>query len=199
MSKNPKDFWRDLQSGIEVAAAGPNPDKLLGLRDGFVQYLRHRLPRVVPVAVVPHEIRDRLLGLPLSDEATIGLARERALALRSQLGDAYHFYAATESGLDGVQVEGGELFFVRYWTVILGADGEAVGSSTAVQLPPRLIEGLDSEDLTLAVPGTRRGGGMLSSLTGGFETGRRAVAAATFNALSTLFYGVLESRTDVRG
>lgn len=178
--------------------ASPSPEKLLGLRDGFVQYLRHRLPRVVPVALVPHDVRDRLLGLPLRDEETIELARGRAAALYRELGDTYHFYAATESGLDGVEVEGGAFFFVRYWTVVVGAAGEAVGGSGAVQLPQRLIEGLENQDLPLAVPGTRRGGGMMSSLTGGFETGRRAVASATFNALSSLFYGVLESRTDFR-
>ena len=35
---------------------------------------------------------------------------------------------------------------------------------------------------------------MIRSLTGGLETRRRTVATSTLNAISTLFYGVLESR-----
>jgi hypothetical protein len=35
---------------------------------------------------------------------------------------------------------------------------------------------------------------MISSLTGGLETRRKAVAVSTLHALSTLFYGILDSR-----
>jgi non-canonical (house-cleaning) NTP pyrophosphatase len=195
MSNHPKDFWRALQSGIEVAVVSPNPEKLLGVRDGFLTYLRQHLSRVVPVALVPHQVRDRLLGLPLRDEDTVDLARGRARALAEELGDTYQFYVSTEGGLDGVEAGDKTLYFVRSWTAIVGPGGEALGSSSAVQLPERLIEGLENEDLPLAVPGTRRSGGMMSSLTGGVETRRRAVASATFNALSSLFYGQLGWRS----
>jgi hypothetical protein len=63
-----------------------------------------------------------------------------------------------------------------------------------VELPERLIEGLSGEQLAIAVPGTRRAGGTIASLTGGLETRRSAVALATLHALSTHFYGILESR-----
>jgi hypothetical protein len=72
--------------------------------------------------------------------------------------------------------------------------GEAWGASGSVQLPDRLVAGLDGAQIPFAVPGTRRAGGMISSLTGGLENRRRATAQSTFHALSTLFYGVLESR-----
>ncbi|MDY7095655.1 MAG: DUF84 family protein [Acidobacteriota bacterium] len=177
--------------------ASPNPEKLLGVRDGFLTYLRQHLSRVVPVALVPHQVQDRLLGLPLRDEDTVDLTRSRARALAEELGNTYQFYVSTEGGLDGVEAGDKSLFFVRSWTAIVGpGGGEALGASSAVQLPERLIEGLENEDLPLAVPGTRRSGGMMSSLTGGVETRRRAVASATFNALSSLFYGQLGHRSD---
>ena len=61
-----------------------------------------------------------------------------------------------------------------------------------------LLEGLDEGQLSYAVPGTRRSGGMISSLSGGLESRRTAVTEATMHALSTLFYGKLESRS-IRG
>ena len=78
--------------------------------------------------------------------------------------------------------------------MVRGPLGEAWGSSGAVQLPERLVAGFDSDQIPFAVPGTRRSGGITSSLTGGLETRRRTIALSTFHALSTLFYGVLESR-----
>ena len=47
--------------------------------------------------------------------------------------------------------------------------------------------------MPFAFPGTRRSGGMVSSLTGAVETRRSATALATFHAVSTLMYGRLES------
>ena len=38
---------------IGVAVGSDLPDKLLGVRDGFVRYFHHGLQRPVPVAVVP--------------------------------------------------------------------------------------------------------------------------------------------------
>lgn len=148
------------------------------------------------MALVPHQVQDRLLGLPLRDEDTVDLARSRAQALAEELGETYHFYVSSEGGLDGVEAGDKVFYFVRNWTAIVGPGGQALGASGAVQLPERLIDGLENEDLPLAVPGTRRSGGMMSSLTGGVETRRRAVAAATFNALSSLFYGQLGQRSD---
>ena len=99
MDKDLRAFWRRFQGGIEVAVASAAADKLLGIRDGFVRYFHEGLGRPIPVAVVPQQSGDEPLGLPLSDEETIELARSKAAALRESLGQAYHFYAAAEGGL----------------------------------------------------------------------------------------------------
>ena len=178
-----------------MAVAGPTAEKLLGVRDGFLRYFHDGLDRPVSVAVVPHSFEEPPFGLPVSDEEVIHLARERAMALESALADNYHFYVATEGGLHSLEVDGRHCYFVRNWTVVRGPLGEAWGSSGSIQLPERIVAGLhDNEQVSLAVPGTRKSGGMTSSLTGGLETRRKAIAVSTLHALSTLFYGVLESR-----
>jgi non-canonical (house-cleaning) NTP pyrophosphatase len=189
-----KNFWQRLQTGVEVAVAGPSPDKLLGVRDGFLRYFHDGLDRAVSVAVVPQQVEEAPIGLPVSDEEVIRIVRSRALALEQQLADTYHFYIATEGGLHSLDIDGRQRYFVHNWTVIRGLLGEAWGSSGSIQVPERIIAGLDSEQIPLAVPGTRRSGGMISSLTGGLETRRKAIAISTLHALSTLFYGILESR-----
>ena len=189
-----KDFWQRLGSGVEVAVAGPAPDKLLGVRDGFLRYFHDGLDRAVSVAVVPQAIEETPLGLAVGDEEVVHVARARALELESSLAGSYHFYVATEGGLHALEVDGRHCYFVRNWTVVRGLLGEAWGSSGSIQLPERIVAGLDSDQVPLAVPGTRRSGGMISSLTGGLETRRKAVAVSTLHAISSLFYGILESR-----
>jgi len=168
-------------------------DKLLGIRDGFVRYFHEGLGRPIPIAVVPQQSGDEPLGLPLTDEETIELARGKAAAVRESLGQAYHFYAAAEGGLHSLEMAGRVHYFVRAWTVIIGLAGEAWGASGSVEIPPRLIEGLDDQQIPFAIPGTRRKGGMTSSLTGGLESRRNAVAVATFHAVSSVLYGIIES------
>jgi non-canonical (house-cleaning) NTP pyrophosphatase len=144
---------------------------------------------------VPHpEANDRHSGLAYSDEETLTLARSRASALHASLGDTYHFYAGAEGGLHSLEIDGSAHYFVRSWAVIVGVAGEAWGASGSIEIPGRLIEGLEGSQIPFSVPGTRRSGGMISSLTGRLETRRSATAEATFHALSTLFYGILESR-----
>ena len=106
----------------------------------------------------------------------------------------YHFYISSEGGIESLDVDGAQRYLIRNWTVMRSPLGEAWGSSGAIQLPDRLVSGLDSAQIPFAVPGTRRSGGITSSLTGGLETRRKNIALSTFHALSTLFYGVLESR-----
>jgi non-canonical (house-cleaning) NTP pyrophosphatase len=189
-----KNFWQRLQKGVEVAVAGHTPDKLLGVRDGLLRFFHDGLDRIVSVAVVPQTVEEAPLGLPVSDEEVLHLARRRALELESALAATYHFYIATEGGVHSLEVDGKVCHFVRNWTVVRGVLGEAWGSSGSIQLPDRLVGGLDSAQIPFAVPGTRRAGGITSSLTGGLETRRKNIALSTFHALSTLFYGVLESR-----
>jgi non-canonical (house-cleaning) NTP pyrophosphatase len=188
------EFWRRFSTGVEVAVVGSQPDKLLGVRDGFRRYLHQGLHRPLPVAVVPHAEADEPNALELSDEATVEMARQKAARLGEQLGSAYHFYAAAEGGLHAVDAGDVPHYFVRCWVVILGVLGEAWGASGSLEIPGRLLAGLDEGQLSFAVPGTRRSGGMISSLSGGLESRRQAVAQATVHALSSLFYGVLESR-----
>ncbi len=194
MTTDLKDFWQRLQTGVEVAVAGPAPDKLLGVRDGLLRYFHDGLDRTVSVAVVPQQVEEPAVGLPISDEDVLRFCRERARRLESSLGQLYHFYIASEAGIHSIELDGSNRYFIRYWTVVRGLLGEAWGSSGSVQLPERIVEGLAQEQIPLAVPGTRRSGGIISSLTGGLENRRKAIAISTLHALSTLFYGILESR-----
>lgn len=189
-----KNFWQRLQKGVEVAVAGHTPDKLLGVRDGLLRFFHDGLDRIVSVAVVPQTVEEAPMGLPVSDEEVLQLARRRAMDLESSLAGTYHFYIATEGGVHTLEVDGKVCHFVRNWTVVRGVLGEAWGSSGSIQLPDRLVAGLDSAQIPFAVPGTRRSGGMISSLTGGLETRRKAIAVSTLHCISTLFYGILESR-----
>jgi non-canonical (house-cleaning) NTP pyrophosphatase len=192
------EFWNRFPTGVEVAVAGVHPDKLLGVRDAFRRYLYEGLDHPLPVAVVPQAEDDEPSGLELTDEATVEQARGKALRLEERLGTTYHFYVAAEGGLHAVDAATGPHYFVRCWVTIVGVLGEAWGASGSIEIPERLLEGLDEGQLSYAVPGTRRSGGMISSLSGGLESRRLAVTEATIHALSTLFYGVLESRS-VRG
>jgi len=174
--------------------AGHTPDKLLGVRDGFLRFFHDGLDRTVSVAVVPQLVEEEPVGLLVSDEEVVREARRKAVELEEKLRGNYHFYISSEGGIETLDVDGTQRYLVRNWTVMRSPLGEAWGSSGAIQLPDRLVSGLDSAQIPFAVPGTRRSGGITSSLTGGLETRRKNISLSTFHALSTLFYGVLESR-----
>lgn len=186
-----RDFWQRLQRGVEVAVAGATPDRHLGVRDGFVRFFRERFDRPISIAVVPQAGPEPPVGLPVSDREVMELVEERADALEARYRGEYHFFVASEGGLHTVQRSGETLYFVRNWTLLASPIGRAWGASGSVQLPDRLVSGLGHEQVPFAVPGKRRSGGMISSLTGGLETRRSAVETATLHALSTLFYGIL--------
>ncbi len=174
--------------------AGTSSEALLGVRDAILRYFHDGHDRTVSVAVVPQPVEPAPVGLPFSDEEILKLARRRVAEMQERLGDTYHFYIANEAGIQSVELDGSLRYFIRTWAVIRGTLGEAWGASGAVQIPDRIVSGLDTAQIPFAVPGTRRSGGMISSLTGGLETRRRAISLSTLNALSTLFYGVLDSR-----
>lgn len=186
-----REFWQRLQRGVEVAVAGSTPDRHLGVRDGFVRFFRKRLDRPISIAVVPQAGREEPVGLPVSDREVMDLANERARELERQFRGYYHFFIASEGGLHTLEQDGRTLYFVRNWTLIESPIGRAWGASGSVQLPTSLVSGLARDQVPFVVPGTRRSGGMIASLTGGLETRRRAVEVATLHALSTLFYGIL--------
>ena len=195
MINDHKSFWQRLQSGVEVAVAGTSSDSLLGVRDAFIRFFHDGLDRTVSVAVVPQTVGDPPpIGLPYTDEETLRLAQQRVREMEKRLADTYHFYIATEGGLSSIELDGTMRYFVRNWTVVRGVLGEAWGSSGSVQIPERIVAGLDQAQIEFAVPGTRRSGGMLRSLTGGLETRRKAISQSTLLAISSLFYGILESR-----
>lgn len=194
MSDDLRAFWESFQGGIDVVASGASPETLLGVRDGFRRYFGEGLSRPVPVSVTPHEAVVEHGGLYLSDTTTLGHARAQARELERQLSGRFSFFVGTEGGLHEVQLDDDIRYYVRCWTVVRGAFGEASGGSGSVEIPQRLISGLDDSQIPHAVPGTRRSGGMISSLTGGLETRRSAVSLSTFHALSSLLYGILESR-----
>ena len=174
--------------------AGTSSDALLGVRDAILRYFHDGHDRTVSVAIVPQQVEPAPIGLPFSDEEILRLARRRVLELEERLGNSYHFYIGNEAGVESVDLDGSLRYFIRNWTVIRSTLGEAWGSSGAVQIPDRIVAGLDMTQIPFAVPGTRRSGGMISSLTGGLETRRKAIALSTLNALSSLFYGILDSR-----
>jgi non-canonical (house-cleaning) NTP pyrophosphatase len=194
------DFWsqiassQDGPSGVEVAVGTSQSDKLFGVRDGFVRYFGQGMGRPVPVAVHSEPDAEDGTHIPLSDEECLSLANDRTRRLQSRARSSYQFWVCSEMGIHSLELDGDPLHFVRGWTVVYGPTGRAVGGSGSIQLPTGLIEGVDHDQIPFAIPGTRRRGGMTSSLTSGLETRRHAVALATVQALSTLFYGVVEGR-----
>ena len=189
-----REFWRRFQSGVEVAVDAAGPDRLLGVRDGFLRYFHDGLERPVPVAVVAQDSVRAAVGLATSDEQAILRGRQRTHALRDRLGDVYHFYASSEVGLHTLEIDGQLHTFIRTWTVLAGSGGEAWGSSGSIEIPRQLVESMAGEDAGLAIPGTRKSGGLTSSLTGGLENRRSAAALATLHALSTYLYGILDPK-----
>lgn len=179
--------------------AGNLPDKLLGVRDGFLRYFQERYTRAGPIRVVPQALNEAEVPLPLADGEILQLARSRARALCRADPETFAFYVGSESGMLTMTSGDETRYLVRSWAVVLGLGDEAWGSSGSVELPKRLIHGLDQDRIPFAVPGTRRRGGMVSSLTGGLESRRTATSLATFHALSTLAYGLHESRPHLGG
>jgi len=193
-----KAFWDRFQTGIEIAVGSSASHKLLGVRDGFLRYFHEGLHRTLPVVIVPHAEVEVQPCLPITDEEAISAARRETTEMERELGGAYHFYVASEGGLHSVEIDGKTHYFVRNWAVIRAPIGEAWGGSGSIQLPDGIIDGTPSNAVPVTFPGRRRSGGMIASLTGGMETRRSAVATATLHALSTLFYGMLESHPGSR-
>lgn len=187
------EFWSRLQGGLEVAAVAAGPEELFGVRQGYVRYFHHGLRQALPIAVVPHGGEKGRTGLAASDDETLERIRGRARALQDELGDAYAFYLATAGGLHSARAGGIDACFVRCWTVICSPLGEAWGASGSLQIPELMLGGSADRDRALVGVGTRRRGGLVSSLTARLEDRRSAVALATFHALATLFYGRLEA------
>lgn len=193
MAEHLKDFFRRLQAGVEVAVAEPSSEHLLGVRDGFLRYFEHGIRHALPVSVRAETATATGGSLAQSEEEAIAVARSRALRLRDQFGDRYLFFVSSEVGLRSLEIDGQTRSFVQSWSVIVAAVGESWGSSGALQFPQRLVEASDASLDTLASLGTRRRGGLMSSLTAGQESRRTAVALSTFHGLAALLFGYLHS------
>lgn len=194
MAQNLREFLGEFQRGIEVCVVADGADALLGVRDAFLRFFRDDLGKPLPVAVVAQEVAGaRVPALALSDEEAIARARGAARELEHRVPGQYHFYLSVEGCIHSLAVDGALRYFVRSWAVIRGVAGESYGSSGSVQLPSRLVDGLSAAEVATSIPGARRSGGMISSLTGGLETRRTAVAESTIHALATQFHGVLDS------
>ncbi|MEO7794595.1 MAG: DUF84 family protein [Thermoanaerobaculia bacterium] len=194
MAPDLREFLGEFQRGIEVCVADSGADTLLGVRDAFRRFFRSDSGEVAPVAVVPQDVVTPLTGLPLSDVEAIARARRSVGEMEAKLSGVYHFYLASEACYHSLDLGHETPIFVRSWTVLRGVAGETLGSSGSLQLPPHLVDGLAVEQLPHSIPGTRRSGGIMSSLTGGLESRRSAVAEATLHALSTQFFGILDTR-----
>ncbi len=194
MEQNHTDFWRRLQSSVDVAVASQLPDKLEGVRDGFERYFRNGtslpLPVKLPVVVVPTNKDERSGGLLMRDDAILSLACRRARALEDAAGVPRSFYVGTEAGFVSAAAEGERRVMVRTWAVVRGAGGEGWGSSGSLQLPAEVIPDRES-GITPLMTSTRRHGGIVASVTAGSETRRTATALATFHALAALFHDSL--------
>lgn len=196
MARKLREFLGEFQRGIEVCVPGDGSDALLGVRDAFLRFFRDDQGRPLPVAVVPQEPAPQIAsgGLATSDEEALARARAASRELEHRVPGVYHFYLAVEGCIHSLEIDGSRRYFARSWAVVRGVAGESFGSSGSVQLPIRLVEGLEPDEVATSIPGSRRSGGMLASLTGGLETRRTAVAESTLHALATQFHGVLGSR-----
>ncbi len=179
--------WLPLQTGMRVAVASSSTDKLLGVRDGFRRFLRTGMQSSASVAVSSGLRDSRLETVPSSDEEALRMAKEKLRCLLEEVGSGFHCYVASEGGLCTVTLDDEIRYFVRTWTVISGFGSEAWGASGSIQMPAALFEASGGR-LPRSVPGTRRGGGMMGSISRGLENRRRAVALSTANALATLVY-----------
>ncbi|MEM7480323.1 MAG: DUF84 family protein [Acidobacteriota bacterium] len=188
MAFDSKDFWRTLQTGTAVAVAGSTSPRLLGVRDAFSRYFREVVGVQPSVAVVPQAVEQKPVGLAVSDQEVVASVHQRVAVLAERLEEEYPFIVAVEGGLHTLTLdEDPPRTFIRAWAAVHCPLGEALGSSGSIELPAGVLARRSG-----FLAGTRRGGGIISSLTGGQEDRRRATAEATFHALCSVFYEVIE-------
>jgi non-canonical (house-cleaning) NTP pyrophosphatase len=193
MQPNLKEFWSRLQDSVDVLVASRDSEHLLGVRDGFRRFFWHGLGRDVSVVVKPGPAGLQRSSLWSTAEQTVAAAQRNADSLRQE-EFAAPFCVGAEEGFVGFPVGGDVREFVHCWTVVVCDLGSACGSSGAIEIPARFTHPGGEVARRPHVPGTRRRGGMIGSLTGGLETRRVAVSHAVVHALSTVFYGYIEIR-----
>lgn len=182
-----KELWLPLQSTLRIAVASSSSDKLLGVRDGFLRFLRSGMQSDALVAVSSGLEDTRSEVVPASDEEAMRMAKKKLERLEAASDSHFHCRVASEGGLCVVNIDDELRYFVRTWTVISGFGGEAWGASGSIQIPASVFDTAGGRE-PRSVPGTRRGGGMMGSITRGLENRRQAVALSTANAFATLVF-----------
>lgn len=188
-----RQFWGRLQHDVEVLVASRDAEQLLGVRDGFRRHFHRVMGPSPAVSVRSAASAEDLSPLWMSAEETLAAASRLAAELRRETADRGVFCVAAEEGLVTLDVDGTGRSFVHSWAVVASPIGTACGGSGPVEIPERFIESADRRG-PVQVPGTRRRGGILGSLTGGGESRREAFSEATYHALSSLFFGLVEAR-----
>lgn len=193
-----QEFWGRLQHEIDVLVGSRDAEQLLGVRDGFRRYFRLGARPGPALSVRSGLDTEGGSLLSTSAEATLEAAVRRADELWGAVGGPAAFCVAAEEGLVTLDVDGVTRSFVHTWAVVECAIGRACGGSGPVEIPERFTRTAEPGSGALRqgvqVPGTRRRGGILGSLTSGLESRREAFAEATFHALSSLFFGLAEAR-----
>lgn len=193
MEENHKEFWSRFQNKVDVVVASRDAEQLLGVRDGFRRYFQRSMGPRPRVSVRSAAEAEETSTIWTSAETTLAAAHRQAASLRREVEDGRLFCIAAEEGLATVEVDGVGRSFVHCWTVVASPIGTACGGSGPVEIPERFTQSVDRQG-PVQVPGTRRRGGILGSLTGGLESRREAFSLATFHALSSLFFGLVEAR-----
>jgi inosine/xanthosine triphosphatase len=162
---------------------------------------------------VPHfevnavEVPSGVAGTPLSREAMMNGARQRAEALVA-LGQASHeswkYFIGLEGGLEVVHVPQGRLVFLENWAYVSDGEGHgSFGQSGAVLLPEALartvvddgVELSDAIDAFAGGRGIRDAQGAWGILTSNLVTRQEAFRVAVINAFSPFFNRELYAAT----
>lgn len=176
--------------------ASRDAEQLLGVRDGFRRYL-DGLGRDPALAVRQAAAGPEPSSAWTRVETTLTVARREAERLRAATEDRAAFCVGTGEGLESLEIDGSSHDFVLCWVVIATDIGTAAGGSGPIEIPERFTQTLDV-DGPVKVPGTRRRGGIIGSLTGGLGSRREAFSLASFHALCSLFYGLVEPQRGPR-
>ncbi|MEM1248703.1 MAG: DUF84 family protein [Acidobacteriota bacterium] len=184
-----------LQSGqARLVVGSSDSERVSGVRDGFERFRTAAGGPALDVVVESRPEDEDTSWVPLTDEECLGRARQRAHALHESLGNPRSSLSVCpETGLDSFVPEGDSAdvppTFLRCWVALVGADLSSDGASASLRIPPELLEGSGRAPGL----GSRRRGGLVGGLTGGAENRRSVTAQATFQALASLFHGVLSS------
>jgi non-canonical (house-cleaning) NTP pyrophosphatase len=194
------EIWTRVLRGATVATDTTESQKLFGFRDGFRLFFES-VGKSPDLRLESHRGRDDLAMLPTSDEDLMRQAYARVTTLYELLNGSALFCVASESGLSFHELdpqslndpsEKDSVVLVKTWVAVVCPLGSSFGVSGGVQLPRSVLDA--AAGLDIPVPGHRRRGGMVGSLTRGLETRRSAIRLATLHALSTLFYGCFDDR-----